>query len=279
MKATIKTISIETLAEKINGKLWVKGDLKRIYVDEGYNTKKMSTKTYVYQKQDGTFGVSCKIECPSQSISWITSQEDEVVNSLIKEIDEVIEKFGYEIENPTIEIKAALDAEEQVQGYYMRWYEVRVAINRFGKLATRKRQKVHTYRGAASKTPVGFIALNDEDFSIALEKEIKETLYEYGQEPDLKGEAQRIAERKQAQEKAEKQRIEEAEKAAKAKSEEDAKKKEELVAKLSEINPNDLQAILLTWKLNGCIHPAPAEVMAAKAESGLNWRKFQETIQ
>lgn len=40
MNTTIKTISIETLAEKINGKLWVKGDLKRIYLDCGFETLK-----------------------------------------------------------------------------------------------------------------------------------------------------------------------------------------------------------------------------------------------
>jgi hypothetical protein len=184
MKATIKTISIETLAEKINGKLWVKGDLKRIYVDEGYNTKKMSTKTYVYQKQDGTFGVSCKIECPSQSISWITSQEDEIINRLIEKIYDVIEEFGYEIETP--EIETELDTEEQVQGYYMRWHEVRVEINSYGKLAYRKRQKVHTYKGSISKAPAGFVALNDNHFIQANEIERKETLFGFGETPNFK---------------------------------------------------------------------------------------------
>lgn len=53
----MKTVTIETLAEKLEGKLWVKGDLKRIYLDSGYNTKKMSTKTYVYQKENGTYVV------------------------------------------------------------------------------------------------------------------------------------------------------------------------------------------------------------------------------
>jgi len=279
MKTTIKTISIETLAEKINGKLWAKGDVKRIYLDKGYNTKKMSTKTYVFQKQNGTFGVSCTIICPSQNIDWINSQEEAIANPLMEQIAEIIEEFGCEIENPQIKIQTALDAEEKVQGYYMRCHEERVAINSYGKLAYRRKQKVHTYKGATAKAPVGFIALNNEDFSIALEKEEKEILYEYGQEPNLQGEAQRVAERKTKQEEAEKQRTEEAEKAAKAKAEEADKKREDLVAKLAEINPNDLQAILFTWKINGFFHPAPAEVMIAKAESGLNWKKFTEAIQ
>ena len=186
MNATIKTISIETLADKINGKLWVKGDLKRIYVDAGYNTKKMSTKTYVFQRQDGTFGVSCTIDCPSQDPAWINSQEEAIVNPLMEQINEVIEEFGHEIENPAIEIQAKLDAEEQVQGYYMRWHEVRVAINSYGKLAYRKRQKVHTYKGATSKAPAGFVALNDNHFTQAVEMESKESLFEFGQTPNFK---------------------------------------------------------------------------------------------
>ena len=125
----------------------------------------------------------------------------------------------------------------------MRCHEERVAINSYGKLAYRRKQKVHTYKGATAKAPVGFIALNNEDFSIALEKEEKEILYEYGQEPNLQGEAQRVAERKTKQEEAEKQRTEEAEKAAKAKAEEADKKREDLVAKLAEINPNDVDYI------------------------------------
>lgn len=84
-------VSIETLAQRLNGNLWTKGEIRRIYLDRGYNTKKMSTKTYVYQKEDGTFGVSCKIECPSQAYQWIESQENEVIESVTKEIEKIIE--------------------------------------------------------------------------------------------------------------------------------------------------------------------------------------------
>lgn len=68
------TISIEQLAEKLNGKLWVKGELKRIYLDEGWNTKKISTKTYVWQDEEGNFKVSCHVDCPSQPWQWHKSQ-------------------------------------------------------------------------------------------------------------------------------------------------------------------------------------------------------------
>jgi len=84
------TPSIEFLAEKLNGKLWVKGDLKRIYLDEGHNTKKMSTKTYAYQHEDGSFGVSCHIDCPSQAWQWVKSQEDEIKTRVAQDIEHVI---------------------------------------------------------------------------------------------------------------------------------------------------------------------------------------------
>ena len=86
---TMKTqITLESLAQALNGKLWIKGDMKRIYLDRGYNTKKMSTKTYVYQREDGTFGISCYIDCPSQSFAWIKSQQEEIIDLIIAEIKE-----------------------------------------------------------------------------------------------------------------------------------------------------------------------------------------------
>lgn len=85
-------ISIEKLSEKLNGSLWTKGDFKRIYLnDEGYNTKKMSTKTFVYE-QDGEFKVSCHIDCPSQASQWIASQEKEVKDSVYSRIERIIEE-------------------------------------------------------------------------------------------------------------------------------------------------------------------------------------------
>lgn len=65
----MKTLTIEQLAEKLQGNLWIKGDLKRIYLDRGYNTKKMTTKTYVYER-DGQFMVSCNVECANQPWQW-----------------------------------------------------------------------------------------------------------------------------------------------------------------------------------------------------------------
>lgn len=278
MTNTIKTISIETLAEKINGKLWIKGDMKRIYLDEGYNTKKMSTKTYIFQRQYQTYGVSCSIDCPSQHDNWIQKEEESIIESVANRIDEIIEEFGFEIENPQIEIKAALDAEPQVQGYYMRWHEVRVAINSYGKLATRKRMQVHTFKGATSKAPGGFIELNDADFVIALQKESAETLYEYGCEPNLSGEAERISERNKQFEERQLQQKEETKIANEKKDEEKRLAAIELQNKIQSFKEQGITDPLLAWKELGCPHPAPAEVVEAKNASGLNWKSFTETI-
>lgn len=89
-------ISIEQLSELLGGKLWVKGDLKRIYLDRGYNTKKMSTKTFVWQNETGEFKVSCRIDCPSQHDSWIESQQKEIIESVLEHIDQVL----FNLENP-----------------------------------------------------------------------------------------------------------------------------------------------------------------------------------
>lgn len=95
------SISIEQLAEKINGKLWIKGDLKRIYLnDAGCNTKKMSTKTYVYQTENGHFGVSCYIDCPSQPLAWIKSQQDKVIEEITDNIAWALADTYYLMQSP-----------------------------------------------------------------------------------------------------------------------------------------------------------------------------------
>lgn len=86
----MKTVSLEQLAEKMNESVWTKGDLKRIYLnDAGHNTKKMSTKAYIYQEKD-EFKVSVYIDCPSQNYNWIKSQQEEVKERILNEIDDVL---------------------------------------------------------------------------------------------------------------------------------------------------------------------------------------------
>lgn len=117
-------ISIEQLAQKLNKQLWVKADLKRIYMnDAGYNTKKMSTKTFIWQDENGEFKVSCKIDCPSQPYQWIESQEEEVRQSILDKIDEAlatevfvikVEKTGkYDCYNGTLNYASVYYSEEK----------------------------------------------------------------------------------------------------------------------------------------------------------------------
>lgn len=95
LKLTVmQKLSLEQLAEKLNGNLWVKGDLKRVYLDKGWNTKKMSTKTYV-EEVNGEFVVKCFIDCPSQPWNWIKSQQEEVIESVERQIQEIISEFVY----------------------------------------------------------------------------------------------------------------------------------------------------------------------------------------
>jgi len=81
----MKNITLEQLAEKLNGKFWTKGELKRVYIERGYNTKKMSTKTYVHEV-NGNFKVNVYIDCQSQGYNWIKSQQEQIIESVENEI-------------------------------------------------------------------------------------------------------------------------------------------------------------------------------------------------
>lgn len=82
-------VTLQQLAEKLNGKYWEKGTIKRIYLDKGYNTKKMTTKTFIWE-DDGEFQVSCRISCNSQPYEWIKSQQDEIKERVVKEIENAL---------------------------------------------------------------------------------------------------------------------------------------------------------------------------------------------
>lgn len=105
----MKSLSIELLAEKLGGKLWSKGEMKRIYLDEGYNTKKMSTKTYVYQRQDGTFGVICNVDCPSQPHQWEESKEKEIEDRVYAQIEQAV----WENDNPGADYDEFIESENE----------------------------------------------------------------------------------------------------------------------------------------------------------------------
>lgn len=101
---TQNSITIEKLAERLGEKVWSKGDLKRIYLnDAGHNTKKMSTKTFIFEKE-GNFIVSCNIDCPSQPDQWIKSQQKEVIDSIYRTIEKaLVDSYYVVVDNATNE--------------------------------------------------------------------------------------------------------------------------------------------------------------------------------
>lgn len=108
-------ITLEQLAEKLNGNLWEKGNLRRIYLDRGYNTRKMSTKTFVWQDENGDFKVSCRIDCPSQAGEWIRSQENEVKESVYNAIESALSDTVYILTDD--------------EGRMVDWQEKEIALN------------------------------------------------------------------------------------------------------------------------------------------------------
>lgn len=109
------TITLQELGTKLNGKFWSKDGKERIYLDRGYNTKKMSTSTYV-ELIDGNFVVKCFIDCPSQAWNWIKSQSQEVIDGVEEDINEILELEKVEL------IEAILSQDETE-------VEVRISYN------------------------------------------------------------------------------------------------------------------------------------------------------
>lgn len=119
--------------------------------------------------------------------AWILEQKnlqysDKKVSFFDKDRAEFVPETGVEIERHVPEEKEAVETEpiaelvkedKIVKGYSLRWEEVRIAINHFGKLATRNRQHINTYEGVESKTPKGFIELSDPEFEVAKTKDGK----------------------------------------------------------------------------------------------------------
>jgi hypothetical protein len=195
----IKTLSIHELNAHLNGKIWEKGTMCRIYLNRGYNTKKMSTKTYVYKDDAGHYHTSCTIDCPSQHDNWIEAEEKKIIESLNSRIVDIIEEFGIEQEEVLatpidVVINNAILDSQPVIGYYTEWRQVRVAINRFGKLATRNRQFVVAFSGTKNTAPKGFIELSKAAYDVlAARTNGEECLEPYAPVPDYDERAIRYA--------------------------------------------------------------------------------------
>lgn len=186
---TIQQIA-SAIGKTLNVKVWEKNGIARLYINNaGYNTKKMSTKAYI---DLNTFRVVVTIECNSQPSQWIASQESEVEQSLamyarlarmIASKNNEVLPLEKQVENIEIAAHNEVLAEEPVQGYFTEWRSVRIAINRFGKLATRNRQFIVPFSGNKSNAPRFFVPLTKEGFDY-LSKRGEDMLEPYTEAPD-----------------------------------------------------------------------------------------------
>lgn len=88
--------TIEQLAEKMGLKLWEKGSVKRIYLnDVGYNTRQVTTKAFIFQHENGEYKVSVAVDCPTQPYEWVMSQEEILRKSIFRKIRQAISDDVY----------------------------------------------------------------------------------------------------------------------------------------------------------------------------------------
>lgn len=256
-------------------KAWEKGDKKRIYVqDAGYNTKKMSTKVWIELGGDGP-EMRVIIDCPSQPMEWIASQQKEVASHFDRVLRYCRLFFNFGVATSSIEVimNNATLAAEPVKGYYTEWRNVRVSINRFGKLADRNRQFVVPFEGTKDSAPRTFVELNEKGFAY-LKGRGEVMLDAYEAVPDYNERAIQFEQFKIEQETRHQQALKEEQEAKDAA----IAQKQEQMTKIAQGVAGGAD-ILSAWKSAGCPHPAPAEVVEAKKASGLNWKDFARSLQ
>jgi hypothetical protein len=271
--------TIDQIAELLGKTVWAG---KRIYMNNvGYNTKKMSTKAFYYL-ENNEVKASVYVDCDNQPLDWCKSQAEQFRASMMETLEEIMPVEDVEtiaVEEPTMVINEEgqlNDLTETVKGFYSEWREVRIAINRFGKLATKNRQFLIVKEIAKKDAPYKFTLMNDEDFE-AVKNYIKSErmLEPYVEAADevvkILETIANIAEYRRQQDAAEVIRLEE-QKIADEKRKEAADK---LNTQLDSLNGTPL---LKAWKEAGCVHPAPAMVAEFKNISGLGWKSFIETI-
>lgn len=272
-----KYTSLSDLAEGLNKctdsmnfRAWEKGGKKRIYINQlGYNTKKMSTK--VWLELSDTVHAMCIIECPSQPQSWIDSQRNELLVYLEKYVRYVRRFFEFEVATLPIDVimhNALLDAEE-VTGYRTEWRQVRIPLNRFGKLGVRNRQFVIPMKGTRASVPHTFVPCGPEGW-VWLQNQGEFMLEPGASLPDADERARLYAKfLREEEERKEAARIAADREIAEKKAAHDS-----LIATLENSGEN----IVTAWKRAGCPHPAPAAIVELKKSSGLNWNKFMASL-
>lgn len=272
-----KTLTLQELHTHLGGKLWQKENIERIYLLRGYNTKKMSTKTFVYKADDGEFHVSCRIDCLSQHDNWVSKEQDAIIESVTEQINAIIDEFGVEkeeISTQSVEVimnNALLDAQEVI-GYYTEWRSVRIPINSYGKLAQRNRQFVVAFKGSKNTAPKGFVELSPAGYNIlSVIRKGEDMLEPYQEIPNYDEIAVIVENRIRENEELARQ-------SALRQQEIEDNKIQQSQQQMTDIATlmNEGKDILTAWKMAGCPHPAPAEVVEMKKASGQNWTTFSK---
>lgn len=193
---------LEQIAEKIgkhlNVTLWKKKG-NRLYIN-GYGFQTKKCKQSVYIDLDNFF-VKCYTDCPSQTSAWCESQSQQVQENLFKyaryarlianklnptkPLHTVIEGIEMEIHNAEL-------SEKPFQGYYTEWREVRIPINRFGKLAVRNRQFAIAFKGTQNTAPKNFVTLNDLGYEYLASKKNSEYMLDPYEIPDFEIMAEKL---------------------------------------------------------------------------------------
>lgn len=132
----------------------------RVYLSMGHNTKKTRTKAYLTVSWDK---VVAHVKVTSEdrhgflmAASWTESQEQ----ALLPAVEEIAEFVRAELLAPSGDAAAQVDQVLQdeslldiIHGVVPQWREVRVAINSYGKLATRNRLFLTLWSGPKINAP------------------------------------------------------------------------------------------------------------------------------
>ena len=116
-------VTLEVLADRLKGKLWEKGTMRRVYLnDRGFNTKKVTTKTFIWQDENGDFKVSCKIDS-TQTRQWEISQEEIVKEEVYDDIWAILKESAQNSKSPVSEEKTENKTDEQKQADLLKLWE------------------------------------------------------------------------------------------------------------------------------------------------------------
>lgn len=193
MKQIIEAIAANHL---IKWSIWKD---KRLYIKDThivdiYNTRKCKQDVYI-DLSDGS--LHCFTGCPEQGNKWIENENNRVIDALAP-LARLI-RIACKLQKVTLEpvevvMNNATLAAQAIQGYFTEWRQVRIAINRFGKLAVRNRQFVVAFKGTMNDAPRGFVALSDAAYKVLSEIRGGEVMLEpYANVPDYEAIALKIA--------------------------------------------------------------------------------------